>query len=80
MSDEQNKLTEKMQQAFVDLCEENPPQAFVAITIGEDLMVNFASYGMDDNGTVDLLMHMVEHIKKQESEEDYGREEGTTLH
>jgi len=80
MTEEQNKLTEKMQQAFNDLCKENPPQAFVAVTVGEDMMVNFVTYGVDNAGTLDLLSHMIDHIKQKESEDDYGREEGTTLH
>jgi len=44
------------------------------------MMVNFVTYGVDNAGTLDLLSHMIDHIKQKESEDDYGREEGTTLH
>jgi hypothetical protein len=73
-------LVEKMQQAFKDLCEENPPRAFLAITVGEDMMVNFASYGVETGGTIDLLEHMLEYIKSKESEDEYGRDESTKFH
>lgn len=77
---EQIKLNEKMKKAFADLCEENPPRAFIAITIGEDMMVNFASYGVENAGTIDLLEHMLEYIKSKESEDEYGREDNTKFH
>ena len=77
---DQTTLNEKMQQAFRDLCEENPPRAFIAITVGEDLMVNFASFGVENEGTVELLEHMLEYIKSKESEDEFGREEDTPIH
>lgn len=77
---EQTTLNEKMVQAFVDLCEENPPKAFLAITIGEDMMVNFASFGVDNAGTVELLAHMLEYIKSKESEDEFGKQDDTTVH
>lgn len=77
---DQTTLNEKMQQAFQDLCEENPPRAFIAITVGEDLMVNFASFGVEQEGTVELLEHMLEYIKLKESEDEFGREEDTPIH
>ena len=77
---EQTTLNEKMAQAFADLCEENPPRAFLAITVSEDMMVNFASYGLENVGSIELLEHMVEYIKSKESEDDYGRDEDTKLH
>ena len=77
---DQTTLNEKMQQAFRDLCEENPPRAFIAITVGEDLMVNFASFGVEEDGTIELLEHMLEYIKSKESEDDFGREEDTPIH
>ena len=77
---DQPTLNEKMQQAFRDLCEENPPRAFIAITVGEDLMVNFASFGVEQDGTVELLEHMLEYIKSKESEDEFGREEDTPIH
>ena len=77
---EQITLNEKIAQAFRDLCEENPPRAFLAITVGDDMMVNFASYGVDNAGTVELLAHMLEYIKSKESEDDYGRDQDTKLH
>ena len=77
---EQTTLSEKMSQAFADLCEENPPRAFLAITVGEDMMVNFASYGLENAGSIELLEHMLEYIKSKESEDDYGRDEDTKFH
>ena len=77
---EQTTLSEKMSQAFADLCEENPPRAFLAITVGEDMMVNFASYGLENAGSIELLEHMLEYIKSKESEDDYDRDEDTKLH
>ena len=77
---EQTTLSEKMSQAFADLCEENPPRAFLAITVGEDMMVNFASYGLENVGSIELLEHMLEYIKSKESEDDYGRDEDTKFH
>lgn len=77
---DQTTLNEKMQQAFRDLCEENPPRAFIAITVGEDLMVNFASFGVEEDGTIELLEHMLEYIKSKESEDEFGREEDTPIH
>ena len=77
---DQNTLNEKIQEAFGDLCKENPPRAFLAITVGEDMMVNFASYGVENAGTVELLEHMLEYIKSKESEDDYGRDEDTKFH
>ena len=77
---EQTTLNEKIAQAFKDLCEENPPRAFLAITIGEDMMVNFASYGLDTAGSIEILSHMLEYIKSQESEDDYGRTDKTNIH
>ena len=73
-------LQEQMQQAFKDLCDENPPKAFLAITVGEDMMVNFASYGVETSGTIELLEHMLEYIKSKESEDEYGREDNTKFH
>ena len=69
-----------MAQAFADLCKENPPRAFLAITVGEDMMVNFASYGLENVGSIELLEHMLEYIKSKESEDDYDRDEDTKLH
>jgi len=77
---DQTTLNEKMQQAFRDLCEENPPRAFIAITVGEDLMVNFASFGVEEDGTIELLEHMLEYIKSKESEDEFGREDDTPIH
>lgn len=77
---EQTTLNEKIAQAFRDLCDENPPRAFLAITVGEDMMVNFASYGLETAGTIELLEHMLEYIRSKESEDDYGRDEDTKLH
>ena len=76
----QTELTEAMKAAFADLCEENPPRAFLAITVGEDMMVNFASYGVENEGTIELLEHMLEYIKSKESEDEFGREDDTTVH
>ena len=75
-----DNLTEQMQQAFADLCKENPPRAFIAITIGMDRMVNFASYGVENEGTITLLEHMLEYIKSKESEDEYGRDGNTKIH
>ena len=77
---EQTKLTEAMKEAFADLCEENPPRAFLAITVGEDMMVNFASYGVENAGTIELLEHMLEYIRSKESEDEFGREDDTPIH
>ena len=77
---DQTTLNEKMQQAFRDLCEENPPRAFIAITVGEDLMVNFASFGVEEDGTIELLEHMLEYIKSKESEDEFGKQDDTTVH
>lgn len=77
---EQQKITEMMQQAFAELCNENPPSAFLAVTVGNDMMVNFATLGIDDIGTIELLEHMLEYIKAKESEDDFGREDDTTIH
>lgn len=77
---EKEELLEKMKQAFADLCEDNPPRAFLAITVDEDMMVNFVTFGVEHEGTVDLLEHMLEYIKSKENEDEYGREEGATLH
>jgi hypothetical protein len=76
----QTKLTEAMKTAFADLCEENPPRAFVAITVGEDMMVNFASYGVENAGTIELLEHMLEYIRSKESEDEFGKQDDTTVH
>ena len=77
----QPTLLEKIQTAFGELCKENPPKAFLAITIGEDLMVNFASYGIDTAGTLELLAHMQEYIKqKEQNEDEYGRDHATKIH
>ena len=77
----QDELVKKMQQAFEDLCREGPPKAFVANTVDKDMMVNYASYGVETNGTIDLLEHMIEYIKSnQESEDNFGRDENTTIH
>lgn len=77
---EQSKLTEAMKTAFADLCEENPPRAMLAITVGEDMMVNFASYGVEPASSIELLEHMLEYIKSKGNEDDYGREEDTPIH
>ena len=72
-----------MVKTFAELCDKNPPQAFVAFTVGEDMMVNFASYGVDQQATADLLKHMLEYIEeKNESEEeiDFGKDDNTTIH
>ena len=72
---------QQIQAAFAALCKENPPRAFVAITIGEDLMVNFATIGLDTAGTLELLNHMIEYIKqKEESEDEFGRTDATKVH
>ncbi len=74
-------LSDEMQRAFKQLCDDNSPQAFVAITVGKDLMVSFASYGVDTNGTLELLAHMQEFIKQKEQKEDeHGKTDDTTLH
>lgn len=77
---DQQKLMEHMQQAFRTLCEENPPRAFLAITVGEDMMVNFVTYGVESDGAIELLEHMLEHIKSKESEDHYGRNQDTKFH
>ena len=74
---------EQIQQAFDTLCNENSPIAFLAITIGEDMMVNFASYGVDSQGAVELLEHMLEFIRnkqEQQAEDEYGRDNNTKMH
>lgn len=71
---------EQILAAFAELCKENPPKAFVAITVGEDLMVNFATMGLADAGTVELLQHMLDYIKQKESEDEFGRSDGTKIH
>ena len=77
----QDELVKKMQLAFEELCKDNTPKAFVAITVDKDMMVNYASYGVETAGTIDLLEHMIEYIKSnQESEDDFGRDENTTIH
>lgn len=74
-------LSDEMQRAFKQLCDENSPVAFVAITVGKDRMVNFASYGVDTVSTLDLLEHMQEFIKQKEQKEDeHGKTNSTTLH
>jgi hypothetical protein len=71
----------QIEAAFKSLCDENPPKAFAAITIGEDLMVNFATLGLDTAGTLELLNHMIEYIKqKEESEDEFGRTDTTKIH
>jgi hypothetical protein len=71
---------EKMQYAFRQLLSENNPRAFFALTIGEDFMVNFASYGVDNDGILELLQYMIEYIKKEKAEDQYGRDEDTKIH
>lgn len=78
MSEE--KIKEQIKQVFEDLCEESPPTAFISVVIGNDGMVNFASYGLTDPNTVELLEYMIEYFKKDESEDDYGRTKDTTIH
>ena len=80
MTDDTNKIN-LMKEAFAELCDRNPPSAFAAFTIGEDMMVNFASYGLDNQAIVDLLNHMLTHIEElDESEENFGKDNDTTLH
>jgi hypothetical protein len=80
MTDNKNK-NNLMKEAFAELCDRNPPSAFVAFTIGEDMMVNFASYGLDNEAIADLLNHMLTYIKESdESEENFGKDNNTTLH
>ncbi len=71
---------DQIQAAFAALCKENPPRAFVAITIGEDLMVNFARLGLSDAGTIELLQHMLEYIKQKESDNEVGKANTTKIH
>lgn len=72
---------QQIEAVFKSLCDENLPKAFVAITIGEDLMVNFATLGLDTAGTLELLNHMIEYIKqKEESEDEFGRKDTTKVH
>ena len=80
MTDNENKI-KLMKEAFAELCDRNPPSAFTAFTIGEDMMVNFASYGLDNEAIVDLLNHMLTHIEElNESEENFGKDDDTTIH
>jgi len=80
VSTTKDKPTEIMKQAFSDLCDKNTPQVFIAVTVDKDMMVNFASYGVDQEGTVDLLNHMLDYIKEHESEDEFGKDDNTTLH
>lgn len=77
----ESEIVEQMQSAFKQLCDINPPRAFLAITIGKDMMVNFASYGVETAGTIELLESMLEYIKqKEESEDEFGRDQNTSIH
>jgi hypothetical protein len=71
---------QQIQAAFAALCKENPPRAFVAVTVGEDLMVNFATMGLSDGGAIELLQHMLDYIKQKESDNEFGREDTTKIH
>lgn len=71
---------QQIQAAFAALCKENPPRAFVAVTVGEDLMVNFATMGLSDSGAIELLQHMLDYIKQKESDNEFGREDTTKIH
>lgn len=79
--EQQRSLEEQIQSAFKTLCDENPPRAFIAITVGEDMMVNFASFGVETAGTLELLEHMLDYIKqKEENEDEFGRNGNTKIH
>jgi len=71
---------QQIEAVFKSLCDENLPKAFVAITIGEDLMVNFATMGLSDSGAIELLQHMLDYIKQKESDNEFGREDTTKIH
>lgn len=74
-------LNEKMHQVLDELIEINTPQAFMVITVGEDLMVNYAMFGMDADGAIELLTHTIEYVKQVKGTEDeYGRDKETRLH
>ena len=75
------ELRARAEAAFKSLCDEHPPNAFIAVTVGEDLMVNFAMLGLDTKGAVELLQHMIEYLKeKNESEDEFGRSNTTKIH
>jgi hypothetical protein len=83
MVNNDDEMIELMKETFVELCKKNPPEAFIAFTVGKDMMVNFASYGLDQTSTVDLLKHMLVYIQeKPENEEeiDFGKDDNTTIH
>jgi|SaaInl5LU_22_DNA_1037371.scaffolds.fasta_scaffold120773_2 hypothetical protein len=83
MVDNDDEMIEIMTETFVKLCKSNPPEAFIAFTVGKDMMVNFASYGLDQTSTVDLLKHMLEYIEEKnpiEEEIDFGKDDNTTIH
>ena len=77
----QDELVKKMQEVVEELCKDGPPEAFVTVAVDKDMAVSYVTYGIETGGTIDLLEHMVEYIKnKQESEDDFGRDEKTTIH
>lgn len=81
--DKNNEIIKLMEETFAELCNKNPPQAFMAFTVGKDMAVNFASYGVSQEETKEVLKHMLEHMggsDESEEEIDFGKTDNTTIH
>lgn len=83
LADKDNEIIKLMKETFAELCNKNPPEAFMAFTVGKDMAVNFASYGVNEEETKEVLRHMLEHIggsHESKEEIDFGKDDNTTIH
>lgn len=80
MSDEphaENKNVAKIKTAFNMLCDEHQPQIFLAVTVDKDMMVSYASYGVENQDAIELLKHMIEYFKEGDATDE---QEDRTIH